>query len=323
MFTLLDDSQMKVGDFLPYILIYNFIAFALQAPVGFLVDYSQRPREGAALSFLILVGAILLMPLSIIFSVIFFGVGNALYHAAGGSIALNIVPFKTTAPGIFVAPGAIGVLMGGIIGRYDGMNEFGFILVLLVMAFVIWQTEVGEAALNLQKSVSKPKLIYLALVLIFTVVICRALIGTTSNMPWRSSIVLLTIFTIFVSLGKGMGGYLADRFGWMKIGFFGLLASAPLLLFFSTIPWIGILGAFLFQFTMAITLVSTYKVFPTRPAFAFGLPCLALFIGALPALLGRKELFTDIEIGILMFVVAVVCLYFGLRIVLKNKQNIL
>ena len=42
-------------------------------------------------------------------------------------------------------------------------------------------------------------------------------------------------------------------------------------------------GMFLFQMTMPVTLAALTVVHPHRPAFAFGLACLALLAGVLPA----------------------------------------
>lgn len=314
-YTMFNSFRMTVGEFLPYILLYNFIAFALQAPVGLLVDYIAKPKQSAVASLMILILAVFLMNFSMLLSVVLFGFANALYHVAGGSVCFNLAPFKAAAPGIFVGPGAFGLVMGGVIGRSDTMNQAGFAFLLLVMSFIIWKTEIDKVDIVIDDNISKQKKIYLAFILIFIVVACRALIGTVIKMPWQSSLTLLFVSTIFVSLGKGFGGVIADRMGWMKTGLFGLIVSAPLLLFFSTVPIFGILGNFIFQFTMAITLVATYKIFPTRPAFAFGLPCLALFLGTLPALLGKNALFMNFDLKVSMFVIAALSLYFGLRII--------
>ena len=44
-----------------------------------------------------------------------------------------------------------------------------------------------------------------------------------------------------------------------------------------------------FQFTMPVTLAAVYLALPRRPGLAFGLPCLALLLGALPGLTGYLD----------------------------------
>jgi hypothetical protein len=81
--------------------------------------------------------------------------------------------------------------------------------------------------------------------------------------------------------GKTAGGLLADRFGWARAGVGALLISAPLLAFGSPIPALMVVGMFLFQITMPVTVAALLYVFPRRPAFVFGLSCVALVAGAL------------------------------------------
>ena len=75
---------------------------------------------------------------------------------------------------------------------------------------------------------------------------------------------------------------LADRFGFEKMGI-GSLGIAAVLLGFCTIhPVLGLLGIFLFNITMPITLVALVNALKGRPGLAFGLTTLALILGALP-----------------------------------------
>ena len=80
--------------------------------------------------------------------------------------------------------------------------------------------------------------------------------------------------------GKALGGIISDRLGWIETSVGALLISAPLIAFAG--PAGIIAGLFVFQMTMPVTLVAAVKVFPKKPAFAFGLTCLALVGGAIP-----------------------------------------
>jgi FSR family fosmidomycin resistance protein-like MFS transporter len=83
-------------------------------------------------------------------------------------------------------------------------------------------------------------------------------------------------------LGKALGGILADKFGLGWVGISSLAISAVLLGFYSSFPLCGMIGIFLFNMTMPITLVMLANTLKGREGFAFGLTTLALILGAMP-----------------------------------------
>ncbi|MDR2189967.1 MAG: hypothetical protein LBP53_01965 [Candidatus Peribacteria bacterium] len=56
--------------------------------------------------------ALFMLLFSPLFAVIITGLGNALFHVGGGSIALQLGHKKATLPGIFVSTGAMGIFLG-------------------------------------------------------------------------------------------------------------------------------------------------------------------------------------------------------------------
>jgi hypothetical protein len=72
----------------------------------------------------------------------------------------------------------------------------------------------------------------------------------------------MPVLTISIFLGKGLGGIIADKFGWMRVAILSLISSAIILPFGSAIPLLGIFGIFLFNITMPITLVSIVNLMP-------------------------------------------------------------
>jgi hypothetical protein len=143
-------------------------------------------------------------------------------------------------------------------------------------------------------------------------VMVRALVGMTVALPWKSNFTLACFLVGGIVLGKGLGGVVADRFGWRKVAVTGLIVSAPLITFLGDVPLLGIAGAFLFQMTMAVTLASIASMFPGRSAFAFGLPCLALIIGALPSFTEQKELIGSDWILFTVILLSAALLFAGL-----------
>ena len=69
-----------------------------------------------------------------------------------------------------------------------------------------------------------------------------------------------------------------------------LALSAPLVSLLVDHPAGAVVGMLLFQMTMPVTLKAMHLVLPTRPGLAFGIPCVALLLGALPGLLGLHPL---------------------------------
>jgi len=61
-----------------------------------------------------------------------------------------------------------------------------------------------------------------------------------------------------------------------------VLSSIGIALFKNSVP-VALLSMMLFQMTMPITLAAIATALPGKPAFAFGLTCLALIIGTLAA----------------------------------------
>jgi FSR family fosmidomycin resistance protein-like MFS transporter len=120
------------------------------------------------------------------------------------------------------------------------------------------------------------------------------------------------------------GGYIADKFGWSKVALISLITSAVLITFCRNLPVLAITGMFFFQFPMAITLAAMAKIFKGRPAFAFGLTCLALVVGAYPSLVSKNLSFP--ALNFIIVVVTGLFLWIGMNILdkmyLKEKIKI-
>ena len=295
-----------------FVVAYNIIAFGLQAPFGFLVDKYQVPKESA------LIGCILVLSSFFIFSipalvVILSGLGNAFFHVGGGSISLNFNPTKATAPGIFVAPGALGLTIGILIGKSGSFISWPFILLLIFSCLFIIFSKIPK--INYKKISIKPNINYFELVILLLLlsVSIRALYGLTAVFAWKADITLLFALTVAVVTGKALGGFLADKFGWIKTAIFALLISAPLLSFFQGSPLLAIIGAFLFQMTMPITLTALSNMLPGRSATAFGLTVLALIIGAIPVYLGAKPFLSTQWIALTIIIISASSLLFSFK----------
>lgn len=110
------------GDRALAILLYNFCAFALQMPLGVALDALCGGRRGRETDFpflfalagvLCTVGGAFLHPAVL-------GIGNALFHVGGGVGTIREddgKKWRGRGLGVFVAPGALGLYLGGFLGR--------------------------------------------------------------------------------------------------------------------------------------------------------------------------------------------------------------
>ncbi|NTV31201.1 MFS transporter [candidate division WWE3 bacterium] len=158
------------------------------------------------------------------------------------------------------------------------------------------------------------------LLLVLLSISIRSLVGSVLIFPWKTNIDLLIILTGAVVLGKGLGGILADKFGWVKIGVGSLALSIPFLVFGANVPFLAIVGMFLFNITMPITLVAISNIFPGRPGFAFGLTTLALIIGTIPAFFSIKQGLGNDWFVFGIITISALALYFGLKKYIMNYE---
>ena len=319
-FSILKNKIVGIQEFFSLVVAYNVLAFGLQAGFGLIVDYFKSPRAAALLGCVFTgISALIFLYFPII-AIIFAGVGNALFHIGGGSISLNLTPKKATAPGIYVAPGALGLLAGTLFGKSGQFMVWPFILLLVLMCFLILTIKKPEMDYERENTI-KNKFNYFEaiLLLVFLSVAVRSLVGFIVVFPWKSDINLLVALTIAVVLGKGFGGILADKIGWIKVAVGALFLSIPFIAFGSSNPYLAIMGMFLFNMTMPVTLVALSNILPGRPAFAFGLTCLALVLGAFPVFTGLKPIFSNSATIFAVIFISAAALYSGLQLLLNNK----
>ena len=301
-----------------YILIYNFCAFALQMPLGALVDLLREKQAEAT-------GRFRMLPLSALTAVLgvfvtFFGallhpavlgLGNALFHVGGGIGTIDEdrqKKLKGQALGIFVAPGAMGLFLGTVIGKVTPGNRFGLGLLAILFAFMLatmilylsmFVAERKRLAQELaeKKDSGTPKntglaekpsaqtpftgFAFLASALCFLVVVVRSHVGMSIGFSWKQGTAIGVLATAMVVGGKMLGGILAAHIG-RKITVVASLVLAALCYFFSDHMAFGLLALLFFNMTMPITLQLLVDRFPHLAGFNFGLLTFALFIGFLP-----------------------------------------
>ncbi len=321
LFAVLPSGADKPQTLFQSILIYNVIAFSTQPVFGILADAFKKPVFSAVSGMLLVAVSTLLLRVPL-WAAILAGLGNALFHIGGGITSLNLARGKAALPGIFVAPGALGVAAGLWIGKGGSFSAWPFILLLAVFAAIILILPGTEPAVP-KKFSGNLKWFEAVIMMLLVSVAIRSMVGLSLVFSWKSDPLLLAALTAAVVLGKGLGGILGDRFGWIAVAGSGLALSAPMLAFFPQIPVIAIAGIFLFNLSMPITLAGVAGMLPAHNGFAFGLTTLALIIGAGPAFTPLRGTINQPVIIFLTILVSIAALYGGLRLYVDHFGDII
>ncbi len=314
-------------DTLLCVLLYNFCAFALQAPIGRLADsYNRNNLVALYGSLLVFISTMVVKFVSIlgmtrqgwmIISIIL-GLGNAMFHVGGGIDTLNDSKEKAYRLGIFVSPGAFGIYLGTLLTSFnipyseinkgdiikdilydlsyatDKVHSFGFIEILLIILgiflFRIKYTKGKKISNNSDLSLNIDSKGRIALMCCFIVVILRSYIGFIVEFPWKNGYIPVLLCTLAVIFGKVAGGFLGDKIGMQDAAILSLGLSSILFVFSQQIMIAGIMALFLFNMSMPITLWISAKVLSGAKGFSFGLLTFALFIGFIPVFLDYKPL---------------------------------
>ena len=335
-------------------LLYNFLAFALQAPIGYFFDKFPAKRS-TVLGFLLIIGGYFLgMWHFRSAGLIFCGLGNAFYHV-GGSIGIARTDKKGLRDsGIFVSSGALGVSLGTYLAnRGHGLSESFFvtatpvILLLLIILLLLQQTVSDQVKVNPSKLPSKTNAALLLLSL-FAVFI-RSFGGLFFPTAYKNLFVIPDniTFTVFATatasgivafLGKFPGGFLSIastrilhkllpeahidlRSGNYLFGTVTLILSAILLTFAGHIPFLCFLGILCFHAAMPVTLYELYCILPDRPGFAMGLSTVALFLGYLPYEFFSLDKLPASVVLFILTLLATVCMAASLYIYRNAKQQ--
>jgi FSR family fosmidomycin resistance protein-like MFS transporter len=299
-------------------LLYNFCAFALQLPLGLLADRFNRNAVCAASGCVLVAAAYGFDGLPVAAAVIA-GVGNGLFHIGGGIDVLNSAGGKAGPLGVFVAPGALGIFLGKLLGKQNSIHAAVIIIVLLTAAAVIlklrytkvrrFTSENAPVSFNNIGTLT----FFTAALCLFLVVCLRSYAGMTLAFPWTGDGNWGYALVLAVVLGKAAGGFLADRFGVARASAVTLISSAALFLL-PGVPLCGVAAVLLFNMTMPMTLWAVERLFPGAKGFAFGLLTFGLFLGFVPVCLGYPKLFTAGAGFAAASAVSLVLLVLGIRL---------
>ena len=268
-------------------LMYNFFAFALQLPLGIILDtLNKNNSQYQASLYFGLLGALVTILGSFTNNLIL-GLGNAMFHVGGGVISIkedDLSKFKGRGLGTFVAPGAIGLLFGKLLSNNN--NYIILKVIVIVIVFIISLLSINEFKNKVIKykinnyQIDKKEM-WIGIVCCFLVVILRSLTGMSISYPWRDTTLKVIISVFALAFGKTAGGFLCASFGRKKTIITSLLLSSICFFLGDNIIF-GLLSLFLFNMTMPITLYMLKEKMPQLEGCAFGILTFGLFLGYLP-----------------------------------------
>lgn len=264
-------------------LTYNFCAFALQLPLGTFLDLYRKECHGLP-AFCASLGAGITLIGAYLHPAVL-GIGNALFHTGAGVDVIE-EDFACNRQGrylgIFVAPGAIGLYLGMLLGKRTSHPVVGVIAGVMMLLLLLrrLQRDTTDVQRAYPASRGGKKLIMLAFCCL-AVVIIRSLVGLSVSFPWKAFPLMAALAVFCAAAGKCCGAFLAARFGICRTATATLLLSSACYLL-GDAGVFGLAAVFLFNMTMPLTLYLLADKLRGLPGFAFGLLTFGLFLGFLP-----------------------------------------
>lgn len=136
-------------------------------------------------------------------------------------------------------------------------------------------------------------------------------LGMRQCLPRGILMVCLGAAAVLLARSATPASVAADRVGWRLLAVASLLALAPWTGRALASAGGGAVGMFLIQLAMPVTLTAVFAAMPRNPGTAFGLPSLALWLGALPAWMDVIPVQAETWLWVLVPVSAVL-VYLGL-----------
>lgn len=266
------------------VLVYNFLAFALQLPLGVALDAVPcLVRRSFAVGCGFVCAAALASAAGAHgwFVLAVACVGNALFHLSAGKQVLDAHGGRSGPIGLFISTGALGLLAGRLgMERWATAASVTFAVALVVCATVAWRRREWQAATGGTSVV--PVAGMLILVGLFALITWRGWAGLeASRITAAAGTAVLLACAAATWGGKAVGGYLAERAGrWptLAVSVCGSVALAWACTPANVAAWIGLL--FVSQLATGPVLSLVYDHFGRRSGTAFGLNCLGLFAGS-------------------------------------------
>ncbi len=268
-------------------LLYNLLAFGLQAPIGAFIDSRPRLRAigpclGGVVTALGLAAAYLGRafvpgPVFPVLGMTVAALGNAVFHVCVGSIVLTESGGALSPAGLFNCAGALGVGFGTYFGTGIPAVSVPAALVVIVLASLALWTLRRDELREVKPATDAEPLPGWALALLCAAMVLHGLGGSwMPEPPLNGALTLLP--PIMICLGRLSGGVLGDAAG-RRSAVLMMAVSAPLVILSGATPWPALVGTLLFWTIVPLFQLTALSALPDSPGFAFGLTKLCLLAG--------------------------------------------
>ena len=292
---------------------YNVLAFGTQPLTGLWADAMQWKHWMLLIGDVLLAVGVLVASLVLVTSsastrelvmfsaVTFLGLGNSLFHVWGGKQTAVTTGNDIRALGVFVSTGAFGLAIGGLFFSWPLAFVFLLLICLLSVGVVKGEEESGDRSQETESPLptsplgeeSRPFGLWLVLAAMLGLMLFVSFRSSLSEV-FSSGIVkdeyMILAIGATAMFGKMAGGWIAEWLGIVRalvvmlIGVAVCLAApllSPLGGMNGVAEGIMLLGLFLINCTMPVTLYLANVVLKGREGLAFGLLAAALIPGYL------------------------------------------
>jgi FSR family fosmidomycin resistance protein-like MFS transporter len=210
------------------------------------------------------------------------GLGNTIFHIGAGVRSMRATPWRAAGPGLFIAPGAVGVALARGFGAQSAFPMWPVLGGLALAAILAVVLAPNRLPAPLAPAPKRPAWPWLVIGLLVVAIVLRSFIGLrvvgtfSAHADWAWPLAIATL------AGKAFGGVVADRWGWLRCAVVALGLSAVLFVTAGEVLVLAALAVLLFQSVTGVTLAALWRTMPRWPGVAFGVNCTALFIGCVP-----------------------------------------
>ena len=301
-------ATRPLADLLYLFILYNVLAFLTQPLTGYVVDRLKHKHWMLLASMLSLtlatmitivfglcsnfsppfregLGEGLLLPFSVCLGVCLLGLGNSLFHVWGGQQVAVQTQNDMRSLGIFVSTGAFGLAVGGVFASWPLL--FGLLIgycFLGIRSLEVQECRIADNSSESNHSTAGVSSLLLLFSIILLFVVFRSMFSTSFTVGFGQTDMMVLLLGFLAMSGKAAGGFLCRWFGmwWavalMLVGTAGVYFLAPL-----TTRYTLLLGLFLINCTMPVTLYLANVLLKGHEGLSFGLLAAALIPGYLMA----------------------------------------
>jgi MFS family permease len=290
--------------------IYNTLAFCFQPFIGMYIDKYHHEKRILIASFVFLALGLFLNIWWL--SAVFLGIGNQIFHVAGGKVCTNISVKKSSHLGVFVSLGAIGLAIGGNLYQYQLISyvSITLYLILIIASVLLINDRVDNKEIyHSELKISKKQIIVSVLFLLLAVFI-RSFLGKIIYYEFVIDLKLLLILPAAAAVGKFIGGFIRDRFGGFYTVFGSMILAPIILIFFPKYPILMVIGLIMINISMPITLFELNKLLPGKEGFNFGILAGILFPGVVIGMLYQYQQLTYIFVVLIASALTIISMYY-------------